>query len=160
MSAALIKSAYKILRDLTPLKSDCGRLCDKACCISDGIVLLFPGEYELLKHQDYKFSKVELDGFGEVYLIMCSGICNRDYRPLSCRIFPLTLSFNKGDISVKLDARGRHVCKLAHKSILSLDKEFLRAVKKVLIMLYRDDNISKYLDAISKIEDKYTKIIP
>lgn len=160
MSKLLIKSAYDMLSDVTPLKSDCGNLCDAACCISDGYMLLFPGEKELLKKQDYTFGVTELEGFGKADTALCKGTCNRDFRPLSCRIFPLIPKFADDEISLRLDPRGRSVCPLCNKSILSLDKEFLNAVKKTLIMLSQDDRISRYLKALSNTADKYQVNIP
>ena len=48
MSAAVL-TARALLSNLTPLKSDCGRLCGGACCQGDDAtgMLLFPGEEAL-----------------------------------------------------------------------------------------------------------------
>ena len=159
MSDKLIESAYEMLSTLTPLKHDCGKDCDKACCVSDGSMLLFPYEYDLLKSKDYKFTKYNLEVLGEVWAMTCSGECDRELRPLSCRIFPLAPKITKGEIFLRLDARGRSVCPLTHKSILSLDKKFVDVVKKTLIMLSCDDKIAQYLTSISKLTDKYMEII-
>lgn len=156
-----LKKAYDILGDLTPLKTDCGKMCSSACCKGDGGMYLFPGEYELLKDVNgFRFEKKILDGYGEVYFMTCNDTCDRTIRPLSCRIFPLVAKFIDGKLFVRLDARGRSVCPLTQKSILSLDKEFLEAVKKVLIMLCEDDRVSQYLNAVSKMEEKYRNVIP
>ena len=159
MSDTLIKLAYDMMSAFTPLKSDCGKLCNKACCKSCGLMLLFPYEYELLKHQDYKFSKYTLEGFGEIYAMTCSSTCNRENRPLSCRTFPLAPKVIEGEVFVQLDARGRSVCELTHKSIKSLDNEFVNAVKKTLIMLSKDDTMAQYLSATTKLVDKYKMTI-
>ena len=46
-----VMAARALLKDLTPLKRDCGRSCGAACCQSDedgqGGMLLFPGEEKL-----------------------------------------------------------------------------------------------------------------
>lgn len=155
-----LKKAYDVLGDLTPLKTDCGKMCSSACCKGDGGMYLFPGEYELLKDgAGFKFQKQELEGYGEVYFMTCNNTCNRDNRPLSCRVFPLVAKFIDGKLFLRLDARGRSVCPLTQKSILSLDRKFLEAVKKVLIMLCEDDRISQYLNAVSKMEEKYRNVI-
>ena len=41
-----VLAARDLLRELTPLKTDCGRLCGGACCEGDEEtgMLLFPGE--------------------------------------------------------------------------------------------------------------------
>ena len=48
----LIKKAYEAIGTLTPLKSDCGRLCGAVCCKGDDEtgMLLFPGEESLYKN--------------------------------------------------------------------------------------------------------------
>ena len=45
----LIKSAYDCLDRLTPLATDCGRLCAGACCRGDGEIWLLPGEEALFE---------------------------------------------------------------------------------------------------------------
>ena len=84
-----LTAARALLSDVTPLKSDCGRLCGGACCQpsteeTQGM-LLFPGEEALY---------AGLDGYrvldcAEGKLLVCAGRCRREERPLSCRIFPL-----------------------------------------------------------------------
>ena len=82
-----LTAARALLSDVTPLKSDCGRLCGGACCQpsteeTQGM-LLFPGEEALY---------AGLDGYrvldcAEGKLLICAGHCRREERPLSCRIF-------------------------------------------------------------------------
>ena len=50
-----VKAARELLKDLTPLKTDCGRLCQGACCQGDeGTgMLLFPGEDALYAACDF-----------------------------------------------------------------------------------------------------------
>ncbi len=49
-SLSAVLSARAALSDLTPLLTDCGRLCGVACCKGDEQtgMLLFPGEEALL----------------------------------------------------------------------------------------------------------------
>ena len=122
-------------------------------------MLLFPYEYDLVKEQNYEFTKQDLKGFGDVYAMTCNGTCDRAFRPLSCRIFPLAPKMIQGKLYVQLDARGRSVCQLTHHSILSLNEEFIIAVKKTLIMLSEDDTITRYLSAMSELVDLYKRKI-
>lgn len=76
----LYKKAKNIMEDKTPLKNDCGFLCNKACCKGDTEtgMLLFPFEETTL-------TVSEKDS---VRLCVCEGSCKRESRPLSCMIFP------------------------------------------------------------------------
>ena len=87
--AELIKKAYEIIGNKTPLKSDCGRLCGAACCKGDDEtgMLLFPGEEDLCTCDEFKIIQTDYS----LPLLVCDGTCNRDRRPLACRIFPLAL---------------------------------------------------------------------
>lgn len=158
MSKQLIESAYEMIGGLTPLKSDCGRLCASACCVSEGYMMLFPYERELVGGVGFELAQKELEGYGMVDVLNCKGVCERSVRPLSCRIFPLAPKFAEGELFVRLDPRARSVCPLAHKSILSFDKDFTNIIKKTLIMLCQDDKIFRYLKAVSDIADKYNEI--
>ena len=84
----IIKDAYAILNEETPMKYDCGRLCDSLCCKDNGEGLgmwLLPGEKEILKEYDtYTFHKSD----DKTEVVVCNGVCNRDVRPYACRIYP------------------------------------------------------------------------
>jgi len=106
MSAlSAVLAAREQLKTLTPLKTDCGRLCAGACCQGDEQtgMLLFPGEEAL--YEGCTFGRV-IDGEfslggAQAKLFVCCGTCDRDNRPLACRLFPLFLTF-KEDGSTKL----------------------------------------------------------
>lgn len=136
----LYESAFRILGDLTPLKKDCGMLCDAACCKGDGSegMRLFPHEQTTLTVLEGK----------EVRLCVCNGSCKRDSRPLSCRIFPLfPVVLENGRISAEIDARALKLCPLAENSqIVKFDKEFISAVRRVGRLLYRDEKCRKFLE--------------
>ena len=130
-----VLAARDLLRELTPLKTDCGRLCGGACCEGDEEtgMLLFPGEDAL--YETCSFARVIPADFAlggeEVKLFVCAGRCERDNRPLACRLFPLFLTF-KGDGTTKLriDRRAKSVCPLTDYGIKSLDPEFKQAARK------------------------------
>ena len=66
---------FQTLGDLTPLKGDCGKLCDCACCKGDENtgMLLFPFEETNLE--------IRKNEAGE-RLAVCNGRCDRKTRPL------------------------------------------------------------------------------
>ena len=82
-------SAREKLNDVTPLKRDCGRVCGARCCRScegeETGMLLFPGEEELYTGREgWQVLDTETGR-----LAVCPGRCDRDERPLACRLFPL-----------------------------------------------------------------------
>lgn len=145
-----VMQARALLKTLTPLKSDCGRLCGGACCEGDeGTgMLLFPGEDAL--YEGCAFARVLDAGFtlgGETAkLLVCSGRCERENRPLACRLFPLFLAFKKdGGTKVRLDHRARGVCPLTQYGLSALDEAFAEAVRKAYDLLLEDETCRAYL---------------
>lgn len=140
----LIKEAYKIIGGLTPLKSDCGRLCGAVCCEGDDDVgmALFPGEKELYEGND-NFEVTRTD-YG-MELLLCKGRCNREERPLSCRIFPLAIVNKNGSMKVIADPRSRAMCPLYKNAVNGrLDAEFVRAVKQVGRLLFQSESMRAF----------------
>ena len=135
----LYARANAIIGDKTPLKKDCGLVCDGACCKgdSDTGMLLFPFEESTLEVK-------EKDG---VRLAVCDGHCNRDERPLSCRIFPFfPYVTTDGKIKAIPDIRGINICPLiSHCEEVSFDRGFLYRVKKAGRLLYADEHCRKFL---------------
>ena len=81
--------ARAILENVTPLKTDCGLLCQGLCCRPmEGEMtgmLLFPGEEAYYEGREgYRMTATEAGT-----LLICSGRCDRADRPLSCRLMPL-----------------------------------------------------------------------
>ena len=135
----LYAEANRIIGNKTPLKKDCGQVCDGACCKGDDEtgMLLFPFEESTLKI-------TEKDG---VRLSVCRGRCDRNERPLSCRIFPFfPYVTTEGKIKVIPDVRGINICPLvSHFSEVKFDKGFSWRVKKVGRLLYADEECRKFL---------------
>lgn len=132
---------YRIIGDKTPLKSDCGVLCGSACCKGDAGtgMLLFPGE------------KTNLNVIREngVKIAVCNGICDRESRPLSCRIFPLFPVMEDGKIRIIPDLRGSSVCPLvANSDYVRFNKSFLRRLKKAGRILYSDRKCAEFCRGI------------
>ena len=149
MSAAVL-SARALLSGLTPLKADCGRLCGGACCQGDEAtgMLLFPGEEALYAH--CAFARVLPAGFSlggqGVSLLVCQGRCERENRPLACRLFPLFLRFREdGTTRVVLDRRARALCPLTGYGLSALDSAFLDAARTAYDLLLADPVCAAYL---------------
>ena len=151
MSAlSAILAARELLYELTPLKTDCGRLCGGACCEGDEEtgMLLFPGEEAL--YEGCTFARVIPADFSlgkeTAQLFVCSGTCERENRPLACRLFPLFLKFKEdGSTKLRIDVRAKAVCPLTDYGIKSLDTDFKQAARKAYDLLLEDDVCRAYL---------------
>ena len=146
----MYKKIEKILGDLTPLKADCGHLCDGACCKGDAQtgMRLFPHEESTLTVHHTE------DG---VRLAVCDGTCDRSKRPLACRIFPFFPTIDeKGRIFVEEDSRGALVCPMVgHGDEILFDRRFLRAVRRVGKILAKDEACRAFLYQVTEEIDMY-----
>ena len=150
-----VLAARELLENLTPLKTDCGRLCQGACCRGDEAtgMLLFPGEEALYK--DCAFARVVPTDFSlggtPAQLLVCDGRCDRKNRPLACRLFPLFLKFREDQPPVlRMDARARAVCPLTDYGMKALDPAFRQAARKAYDLLLADEVCAKYLKALDE----------
>lgn len=141
----LLERAYALLEEVTPLTTDCGAVCDGRCCResadSEGM-LLFPGEEVLLADAGYTIRPA--DGG---YLLTCGGTCDRQKRPLSCRIFPLfPILTEEGRVKAVYDPRGYRMCPLVRECAhVPLDREFVRRVRRVGRLLTADPACAAFL---------------
>jgi len=146
------KKLNDILGDKTPLKSDCGVLCDCACCKGDDLtgMLLFPGESSDLE--------IKITETGE-RLAVCNGKCNREKRPLSCKIFPFFPTVDeKGRVYIEKDMRAIRLCPLlSHSDEIIFDRKFFKALKKVGKILARNDECRRFLEKNTEEIDLYKK---
>ena len=144
-----LQAARELLSDVTPLKTDCGRLCDGACCQSDESgengMLLFPYEDRLYRKPipgfDYRLvpdSTVVKGGFR----LVCEGQCPREHRPLACRLFPLRLRivFQEDGNAViakpEIDPRAWVCCPLPEQGRLNaFHADFVTAVEEAGTLL-------------------------
>lgn len=146
----LYNNVFRILKDYTPLTVDCGVLCNHACCKGDentGLIL-FPYEETTLNVKNTENGD---------RLAVCNGCCDRNKRPLACRIFPFFPTIDdKGKIYVELDYRATRLCPMIeHCDELLLDPKFLKAIKKVGNILKRDDVCRAFLESSTKEIDTY-----
>ena len=146
----MYKKIFNILGELTPLKADCGQLCGCACCKGDDKtgMRLFP-------HEESALNIIETSS--NVRLAVCNGTCDRNKRPLACRIFPFFPTVDeKGRVYVELDYRAANLCPMVeHCDEIIFDKRFLRAVKRVGKILAKDDECRKFLFESTKEIDTY-----
>ena len=144
----LYRKAYKILDNSTPLKIDCGLLCNKKCCSGDSEsgMQLYPGEEIMLNN---KFLNIRDEIFHDMKIkfAVCKGKCDRRYRPLACRVYPLTPYITQdGRLCIMEDPRAKYICPLLlYKKSKDIDKLFKRNVYKVFLLLSQDKDIHKYL---------------
>lgn len=150
---------YRLFDDCTPLKADCGKSCDGACCTDEGGegMLLYPGEQVMLK--DAGFLKVEKSEFTvegkQVPIAVCEGKCNRSYRPLACRIFPLFPYVKPGSRPIIImDPRANAICPIARVMKPSdLEKRFVRRVELTAKLLYCIPKTRKFMEEQSELLD-------
>lgn len=141
---------FGILGDLTPLKADCGQLCNGACCKGDTQtgMRLFPHEESCLKVTENESGN---------RLAVCDGSCDRTKRPLSCRIFPFFPTIDeKGRIFIEPDYRASRLCPLIeHMEEVKFDPRFFRALKKAGKTLAKDEECRRFLYDITQEIDVY-----
>ncbi|MBR6766041.1 MAG: hypothetical protein IKM06_06105 [Clostridia bacterium] len=145
---------FKIIGNETPLKADCGKVCDCACCKGDENtgMLLFPyEETELLVKTTDEGNR----------LAVCNGTCDRSKRPLACRIFPFQITVNeKNRTFVELDQRGRGICPLITlRDQVAFNKKFISRLKKVGKLLKKDEKILEFLKKQTEETDQILKLV-
>ena len=145
-----VLAARDLLKTLTPLKTDCGRLCQGACCQGDEKtgMLLFPGEEAF--YEGCSFARIIPAGFmpggRDALLLVCNGTCERENRPLACRLFPLFLKFKEDGLTkLRMDVRAKSVCPLTDYGIKALDPDFKQAARKAYDILLEDEACAAYL---------------
>lgn len=145
------EAAYAAFDEATPLPADCGKLCHRRCCKggSDDGMLLFPGEAEFLDGQQrfLKIRRVAWRDGTEADFAVCRGRCRREWRPLSCRIFPFAPTLTAdGEVRVIADPRALPFCPLLDEAAAPyLDQNFLRTVQTVFQDLLVLDGFPAFL---------------
>ena len=145
-------AARELLADVTPLKTDCGRICGGAGCLPDedgrGGMLLFPGEETLYEKLPEGFSIAPAAEIPGALLLTCGGTCARAVRPLSCRLFPLLPREKDGRVTAVRDRRGFIVCPLLPQGLSAFDPAFCRAVCRAGEYLYACPEHRAFLTAL------------
>lgn len=158
MHPDILLRAREAIGDTTPMRMDCGALCNAACCQPDadsqGGVYLFPGEEALLA--DCAWGRILPSDFAP--MLVCEGPCDRAERPLGCRIFPLTpVRGRDGRWTVRMDVRARAMCPLTFSGLSGLDPAFLRAVRDALRVVAEDPEGDAFLEKWRALEEEYRK---
>ena len=134
-----LREAREKLARVTPLSRDCGALCGDACCLEDeeglGGMLLFPGEEACYTKMPEGFSISDDPHLKGARLLTCQGVCNREDRPLACRIFPLMFVEKDGGIDVAMDPRAWPVCPLMPSGIRGLRQDFMDRAREAALIL-------------------------
>ena len=154
---------YKKLERVTPLEVDCGKLCGGACCeVTDEItgMYLFPFE-ECEYNPPAKWSKIYDTDFEwkegkTASLFTCDGSCERDKRPLSCRIFPLVPYVHRGEkMRLIMDPRGKGICPLASvMEIKDLDAQFVKQVYEAMLLCMKIKECREFIYALTESIDE------
>ncbi len=169
-SAYVYLQLYKLFNNSTPIKADCGKLCNAACCKGeDGGMYLFPGEkrvFELLTPDWIRLEKsdftYEYNGKKKsVYIAFCNESCDRFERPLACRIFPLTpILDDDGKLDIIIDPRSKAICPMgAAFKLDDFDAGFIKNVKKTFITLSKNKEFAEFLKAYTEYLKDFQKFI-
>ncbi len=156
---AAVSAAREKLKLATPLKRDCGRVCGARCCRplegEETGMLLFPGEAEAYAGKAGWEIRKTVKGD----LLLCSGTCDREERPLSCRLFPLLpLIGDGGEIRVVTDLRARAVCPLARQGKSAMDPAFIDAVREAGEILAARDEQAVFLDMLAEEQEELKEL--
>jgi len=152
-----VLQARALLMHTTPLRRDCGKTCGAACCACDedgqGGMLLLPGEEALYRPLPRGFSVTREDSVSPgMLLLTCSGVCDREARPLSCRMFPLTpvitSAGGREQLRVIMDPRAFAVCPLSEGGLRALNADFRQAVAESARILCRCEEHRAYFRAL------------
>lgn len=160
----LYERVYELLDSITPLESDCGELCSRACCASTeeaSGMYLYPGEEEMYLDNPSWIS-IEKSSFTygngkPVFIAICNEHCQRSLRPLACRIFPLSPYMDHSrSLHIKVDPRAVPICPLARESSThQLDENFINTVANVFRLLIKDNEIKSFILSSSRLMDEH-----
>lgn len=169
MNAAYVYlQLYRLFDRVTPLSSDCGVLCNKACCNGDESgMYLFPGEKKVFELLNSSWSKIENSDFTythqnrkkKVPILFCNGQCSRYERPLACRIFPLTPYLDQeGTLQIIIDPRAKSLCPLStNLDINEFSDDFIKNIKKTFYILLSNKEFYSFMRAYSEYISEYLK---
>ena len=156
-----LREARQLLEGVTPLHTDCGGVCDGRCCRpteqASGM-RLFPDEEETARADGFTVTATDDGG----RLMECDGTCERDARPLACRLFPLFPYVGEdGRVRAVYDPRAWHCCPLVRESAhVPLRRDFVRRVRRAGRILMRDPACAAFLRRQSREIDLLWRLLP
>ena len=155
----VLRTAREKLKNVTPLKRDCGRVCGAACCRSpegeETGMLLFPGEEEA--YSGKKGWAVRETAMG--LMVICPGECERNERPLACCLFPLLPRMGaNGEILAVTDLRAKAVCPLARQGKSAMDPAFIDAVRETGDLLAKDREQAAFLNRLEEEQKELKRL--
>ncbi|MBR2853718.1 MAG: hypothetical protein IKE81_05270 [Clostridia bacterium] len=155
----VLRAAREKLKSVTPLKKDCGRVCDAACCRSaegeETGMLLFPGEEETYGGKDGWTIRETAMG----PMVICPGKCEREERPLACRLFPLLPVIGAdGEARVAVDLRAKAVCPLARQGRNAMDPVFTEAVREAGKLLATEEDQTVFLEKLAEEQEELKRL--
>ena len=155
----VLLAAREKLKSVTPLKRDCGRVCGAACCRSpeneETGMLLFPGEEEAYTGKEGWTIRETAMG----PMAVCPGHCDRDGRPLACRLFPLLPVIREdGEVRAVTDLRAKAVCPLARQGRSALDPAFTEAVREAGSLLAADEEQAAFLKRLEEEQEELKRL--
>lgn len=152
----LLKTCYSLLRNVTPLDSDCGKICDGKCCKGDNKtgMLLFPGEEGLIDNT----MEIIANETGDKVAV-CNGKCDRNKRPLACRIYPLfpVIKNDDGNEYIETEFDRRADCPLLNGEY-KITRRFDKAVKRVGKYLLLNSETAEYYRKLSEEMAEYIEL--
>ena len=153
----VIKSCYAVLRKHTPLDFDCGKICNGKCCKGDEKtgMLLFPGEENFI---DPNINVIE-NHQGDK-LAVCNGTCDRNRRPLSCRIYPLfpLVSEEEGEEQIRVVIDFRADCPLSDGKY-KFSRRFVKGVKRVGKYLLINEETAAYYKELCDVHNDHFELL-
>ncbi len=157
-----VAEARALLRSVTPLEADCGRVCRRRCCSPPDTdvpwgMRLFPGEDLVVEEKRPETGFVLHSG----NVAICSGRCRREQRPLSCRLFPLFPYLTEsGRIRAVYDPRAYRVCPLVRLAAhVPIRREFVRLVRRAGRVLAGDGACRAFLESQSRDIDEFNRFL-
>ena len=150
------RAIYRLLNMVSPIDSDCGKLCGAVCCADtedeDIGIYLMPGE-EVLHEREGGWLEWDESDVEDMVYVKCPGAehCRRDVRPIQCRTFPLMPYLSEeGELEMLYDDNELpYFCPLIEEEI-PLNDSFVKATRTVWKHLLRDRRIYDMVAADSE----------
>ena len=170
------RKVYELTDSISPIESDCGRICAMACCRREAFdgddesyIYLLPGEERVygdppeglkLTVMDAKEHDFPASWGDKVTVASCEGPerCNRAFRPVQCRTYPLAPHINKKrELElIYSDIKTPYTCPLIYEKT-QLTDDFIENTYEAWQILTEYEAIREFVAAESKKRKRYTK---